>query len=156
MNHVRGTRPRPNNSNNNNENWKKAGSPRRLNIKLFTLPVISRGTTCYYENYVNGQIYYLVKRPAGRVMLYSPQAFMQLIRSGPYNRSVRTTNHINDFLTHAKLNTILFNNVRTRLPVYPKLVRKVRVRRPTTAPSRWNVKRAMNTVRKALARRRTR
>lgn len=143
---------RNNRSNNNNNNWERTNRPRRLNVKTFTLPRNLTENNVLLQPYVNGQVYYLVKRPAGKVMLYSPEAFLQLMSSGPHARRVRSTNYINDFLTHATLNTVLFRNTQTRLPVFPKLVKKVRVRRSNSTLTMRNATRAATVMQRARRR----
>jgi hypothetical protein len=147
---------RNNRSSNNNNNWPRAPRPRRLNVKKFTLPRNLTENNVLLQPYVNGQIYYLVKRPAGKVMLYSPNAFMELMRRGSQRRYVPTAAHINDFLTHARMNTVLFHNAQTRLPVFPKLVRKVWARFPGSTVTMRNKTRAATVMQRAHRRAATR
>jgi len=140
---------------NNNENWKKSGPPRRLNVKIYTLPRGMTENNVNYKNYANGGIYYHVRRPGTKPAIYAPNTLYKLISiHGGHGGHLTTINNLNHFLTHSKLNTVLFTNVASRRPVRPKNIKKVRVRKLNSTLSLRNAARAAMVIqRKYRARR---
>lgn len=141
---------------NNNENWKKSGPPRRLNVKVFTLPkAMNNENNVNYNKYVNGGIYYHVRRPGAHPGLYAAKTLYKLISIfGGHGSRLTTINNLNHFLTHSKLNTVLFTNVKTRRPVRPKNIKKVRVRMHGSGLSMRNATHAAAVIKHAYRARR--